>query len=81
MIEPVIRPARPDDYDAVARVWMESWVSTGFGTASELMLTQLRTRVPAEVANGWSLYVADHDGRRMGVACRQRRHDRAIDDA
>lgn len=60
---PTIRPARPDEYDAVARVWMDSWVSTGFGTASEELLGQLRARVPAEVANGWSLYVADDDGR------------------
>ena len=63
MTMPAIRPARSDEYDEVARVWMESWVSTGFGTASDLLLTQLRARVPVEVANGWSLYVADDDGR------------------
>ena len=59
---PTIRPARADEYDEVARVWMDSWVSTGFGTASEELLGQLRARIPAEVANGWSLYVADDDG-------------------
>jgi len=63
MTQPTIRPARSDEYDDVARVWMESWVSTGFGTASDLLLAQLRARVPVEVANGWSLYVADDDGR------------------
>jgi ribosomal protein S18 acetylase RimI-like enzyme len=63
MSPPSIRPARSDEYDEVARVWMESWVSTGFGTASELLLTQLRARVPAEITNGWSLYVADDGGR------------------
>ena len=63
MTPPTIRPARVDEYDEVARVWMDSWVSTGFGTASEVLLAQLRARVPAEVANGWSLYVADDDGR------------------
>ncbi len=29
MPEPIIRPARADEYDEVGRVWMESWVSTG----------------------------------------------------
>ena len=38
MTMPSIRPARSDEYDEVARVWMESWVSTGFGTASEELL-------------------------------------------
>lgn len=63
MTQPTIRPARAHEYDEVARVWMESWVSTGFGTASDLLLSQLRARVPVEVANGWSLYVADDDDR------------------
>ena len=38
MNPPAIRPARADEYDEVARVWMDSWVSTGFGTASEELL-------------------------------------------
>ena len=60
---PVIRPARPDEYDEVARIWMESWVSTGLDTASEALLTKLRDRVYREVENGWSLFVADGGGR------------------
>ncbi|SHN75257.1 GNAT family N-acetyltransferase [Bradyrhizobium erythrophlei] len=60
---PVIRPARPDEYDEVARIWMESWVSTGLDTASEALLTKLRDRVYREVENGWSLFVADDGGR------------------
>ena len=67
MTMPAIRPARSDEYDEVARVWMESWVSTGFGTASDLLLAQLRARVPLEVANGWSLHVADDDGRLVAM--------------
>jgi ribosomal protein S18 acetylase RimI-like enzyme len=62
MLEPVIRQARPDEYDAVARVWMESWVSTGLDQASEVLLSNLRARVPREIANGWSLFVADAEG-------------------
>ena len=59
----VIRPARPDEYDEVARVWMESWVSTGLDTASEALLANLRARVRREVEDGWSLFVADDDSR------------------
>jgi ribosomal protein S18 acetylase RimI-like enzyme len=58
-----IRPARPDEYDEIARVWMESWVSTGLDKASDHLLATLRSRVPREIDNGWSLYVADDGGR------------------
>jgi ribosomal protein S18 acetylase RimI-like enzyme len=63
MSQPIIRPARPDEYDKVARVWMESWVSTGLEDASNFLLAKLRARVPMEVENGWSLYVADDNGK------------------
>ena len=59
----VIRPARADEYDEVARVWMESWVSTGLEQASNFLLAKLRARVPQEVEKGWSLFVADDGGR------------------
>lgn len=62
MAEPIIRPARPEEYDAVARVWMNSWVSTGLAEKSEFLLANLRARVPQEIDRGWSLYVADADG-------------------
>jgi GNAT superfamily N-acetyltransferase len=62
MSAPIIRPARPDEYDEIARVWMESWVSTGLEDASKFLLTQLCARVPREIENGWSLFVADDDG-------------------
>jgi len=58
----MIRPARPDEYDEIARVWMESWVSTGLEDASKFLLAQLRARVPREIENGWSLFVADDGG-------------------
>src|SRR5437763_13395509 len=60
---PIIRRARPDEYDEVARVWMESWVSTGLEDASQFLLAKLRARVPMEVENGWSLFVADDNGK------------------
>jgi len=59
----VIRPARTEEYDEVARVWMESWVSTGLAEASEFLLANLRARVRREIEDGWSLFVADDDSR------------------
>jgi ribosomal protein S18 acetylase RimI-like enzyme len=58
----IIRPARADEYDEIARVWMESWVSTGLEQASNYLLANLRARVRHEIENGWSLFVADDQG-------------------
>jgi GNAT superfamily N-acetyltransferase len=58
----IIRPARSDEYDEVARVWMESWVSTGLAEASRSLLANLRVRVRHEIEKGWSLFVADDRG-------------------
>ena len=63
MTESVIRPARPEEYDAVARVWRESWVSTGLEDASDALLAKLQARVLHEIDKGWSLFVADDAGR------------------
>lgn len=62
MTPPMIRAARREEYAEVARVWMDSWVSTGLERASDLLLANLRARVPLEVERGWSLFVADDDG-------------------
>jgi GNAT superfamily N-acetyltransferase len=61
-MRPTIRPARVDEYDEIALVWMNSWVSTGLADASNFLLAQLRARVPREIEKGWSLYVADDGG-------------------
>ncbi|MCA1402002.1 GNAT family N-acetyltransferase [Bradyrhizobium sp. BRP56] len=62
MTPPIIRPARPDEHDAIARAWMASWVSTGLSQASDSLLNDLRVRLPREIAGGWSLFVADDRG-------------------
>ncbi|MBR1129400.1 GNAT family N-acetyltransferase [Bradyrhizobium iriomotense] len=62
MAHPVIRPARADEYDEIARIWMESWVSTGLAEASNFLLANLRARVRRESEDGWSLFVADDNG-------------------
>jgi ribosomal protein S18 acetylase RimI-like enzyme len=62
MPDPIIRLARADEYDEIARVWMESWVSTGLEEASNFLLAILRARIRKEIEDGWSLYVADDNG-------------------
>jgi GNAT superfamily N-acetyltransferase len=62
MPPPTIRPARADEYDEIARVWMNSWASTGLAEASNFLLAQLRARIPLELGKGWSLFVADDGG-------------------
>jgi len=68
-----IRPARPDEYDDVARVWMESWVSTGLAEASGFLLANLRARVARDIANGWDLFVATDGGRLAAMLALQPR--------
>src|SRR5690242_7701556 len=63
MPPPTIRPARADEYDRIARVWMDSWSSTRLEDASDALLAKLRARIPLEVAKGWSLFVADDNTR------------------
>jgi ribosomal protein S18 acetylase RimI-like enzyme len=63
MPDPEIRPARAEEYDDIARVWMESWCSTGLAEPSEFLLANLHARIRREVEGGWSLFVADDDSR------------------
>ena len=58
----MIRPARVEEYDEIARVWMESWVSTGLAEPSAFLLANLRARVRREIEHGWSLFVLDDYG-------------------
>jgi ribosomal protein S18 acetylase RimI-like enzyme len=67
MSPPTIRPARADEYDEIARVWMNSWASTGLEDASNFLLEKLRARIRLEVERGWTLYVADDGGRLAGM--------------
>ena len=59
MIDPVIRPARAEEYDEIGRLWMESWVTTGLAEASNFLLANLRARVRRDIEDGWSLYVME----------------------
>ena len=59
MPDPIIRPARAEEYDEIARLWMESWVTTGLAESSNFLLANLRARVRREIEDGWSLYVME----------------------
>jgi GNAT superfamily N-acetyltransferase len=78
MAPPTIRPARSDEYDEIARVWMDSWVSTGLEGASNFLLANLRARISREVERGWSLFVAD-DGGRLAAMLALRLPDGCLD--
>ena len=57
-----IRAAGPADHDALARIWLESWYSTGLKSLFDPGLAMLRSRIPEEVAKGWSLYAGEENG-------------------
>lgn len=57
-----IRAAVPADYDLLARIWLESWYSTGLKSLFDPGLEMLQKRIPEEVAKGWSLYAAEETG-------------------
>jgi ribosomal protein S18 acetylase RimI-like enzyme len=61
-MKPMIRPARVDEHDEIANLWMNSWVSTGLESASNFLLAKLCARIPLEIEKGWSLFVVDQDG-------------------
>jgi len=58
----IIRSAAPNDHDALARIWLESWYSTGLQTLFDPGLAMLQSRIPQEVVQGWDLYAADEAG-------------------
>jgi ribosomal protein S18 acetylase RimI-like enzyme len=62
MSSPSIRVARTDEYPEIARVWMNSWVSTGLEQPSNFLLANLRARISKEMEKGWNLFVADDSG-------------------
>lgn len=68
-----IRPAHKDEHDEIARVWLQSWATVDLKPVTEQALADARVRIRHELANGWSLYVADDNGRIAAMlAFRQR---------
>lgn len=55
----LLRPATPDDYDAIAAIWHLSASLPGVGPAQLPSLERLRARLDVEVAEGWQVTVAE----------------------
>ena len=58
-----IRRALEDEHAKIAQVWLESWATVDLKPVSEQALADARVRIRNELENGWSLYVADNNGR------------------
>ena len=55
------RTVEPADYDAIARVWLESARSSDGALSSLPSLAALRSRVDAEMAAGWDVTIVLDD--------------------
>jgi len=62
--EIVIRAATPDDYEAVLRVWVQGWRSTGLW---EPNIEDMRRRIYAEAGTRWRLDIAAHKEQIVGM--------------
>jgi GNAT superfamily N-acetyltransferase len=60
------RTASEADFDAVARLWLESWQSTGLAITRVATEEGNRKRIAFEVKNGWKVTVALADQRIVG---------------
>ncbi len=59
MIDITIRPAREDEYDEVARIWLETFESSGLPhSGAAPSVDDLRARIDREITDGWELFVA-----------------------
>ena len=68
MITLVLRLATDADRDAIARIWLDGWATTGIRLASQPDYAGLRSRVDADFASGWQVVVAVRDGAVVGFA-------------
>jgi len=63
----IIRPYQDRDLAAVARLWLESWRSTGLSVARLATEAGNQQRITRELTFGWSVHLAcDEAGCRLG---------------
>jgi hypothetical protein len=53
-----IKPYEPFHLHATATLWLASWRSTGVTLAEEVTYDDLAARIPVEVADQWSAFLA-----------------------
>ncbi len=63
----ILRAAIPDEYDAIATLWYDSWMSIGISNETDLPFDELKQRLRQEVAAGWSLFVASEETALLGM--------------
>lgn len=67
-----LRAYRDADREAVARLWAESWRSTGLAIALKPSQRELYTynleRISDELGAGWDVHVAHEDERRSAFS-------------
>lgn len=61
-----LRPATDADRDAIARIWLDGWSSTGIVLADAPTYAALRARVDDELADGWQVIMALLEGEAVG---------------
>lgn len=77
----IVRPAREEDYDELARVWFEGYLASAEGSDEPVTIgpADLRARLPGDrVERGWNLYAAEEDGRIVAMLATIPR-ERALD--
>jgi GNAT superfamily N-acetyltransferase len=65
LIEIRIRPYLDRDLEAAARLWFDSWRSTGLAVARKASEAAMRERFAGELASGWSVFLADDAAGRL----------------
>ena len=66
----LVRPAREEEFDRIAQIWAEGWLSPLDGrdvAPPDDLFETLRARIPRELAAGWELSVAVKDERIVGM--------------
>ena len=61
-----IRPGGEQDLDTIARIAVESWVSTGLALEGESSVEERRNRFAHQIAAGCALFLAEHEGEVVG---------------
>ena len=66
------RPAREDEFDAVAQTWVQGWMSPLDGAPAtsppDNLFEMLRARIPRELEASWILHVAVEQERVVGFS-------------
>ncbi|MCA8899679.1 MAG: GNAT family N-acetyltransferase [Hyphomonas sp.] len=63
----IIRPADRADYETMAALWFDSWISVGIANETDLTREGVRERFFRDAGNRWDLFAAEEDGAIVGM--------------